>query len=77
MEKRGGSAEEGEEKEILKREGKEEEGKGGEEDVRQTRGCELTSRKMPCGRTSNPKCTLGAVAGNGTLTTEERQPAEQ
>ena len=33
-EKRGGSTEEGEEKEIFKREGKEEEGKGGEEDVR-------------------------------------------
>lgn len=53
-EKRGGSTEEGEEKEIFKREGKEEEGKGGEEDVRETRGCEQTSRKMPCGRTSNP-----------------------
>ena len=72
--KRGGSAEEGEEKEILKREGKE--GGRGRGCERETRGCEQTSRKMPCGCTSNPKCTLGAVASRtGTLTTHERQPA--
>ena len=72
MKKREGSTREGEEKEILKREGKQG-GRGrGRGCETETRGFEKTTRKMPCGCTSNPKHALRAVAsGNVTLTTKE------
>ena len=68
MKKREGSTREGEEKEILKREGKQG-GRGrGRGCETETRGFEKTTRKMPCGCTSNPKHALRAVAsGNVTL----------
>lgn len=53
-------------------------GREKEEEVRETRGSEKPTRRMPFGCTSYPKCTLRAVAsGNVTFSTNERQPAKQ